>query len=269
MNNKNILITGSTDGIGKQTAIELAKKNYNIILHGKNEEKCIKIRNEVIYETGNNNVDFVISDFSDLNDVRKLAKHIIEKYDRLDVLINNAGVYMNEKKLTIDGYETTFAVNHLAPFLLTNLLLELLMKSEPARIINVSSIAHTKAEIDKDNINAEKYYDAYGAYALSKLANVFFTQALALKLDKYKITVNALHPGVITTKLLKTGFNITGNSLQYGAETSVFLADSNEVKNITGKYFVNKKNEESSLLSKDISLINYFWELSGKLVELV
>ena len=263
---KRVLITGATDGIGKQTAIELASKNYEIIIHGRNEEKCAEAKNEIIKKTGNKNIEFVCADFSSLNDVRNMAEDIIKKYDRLDVLINNAGVYMNKKVLTNDGFETTFAVNHLAPFLLTNLLLDLIKKSQPARIINVSSIAHTRASVDFENLNAEKGFDAYGAYALSKLANVLFTNKLVEILSDENITVNSLHPGVITTKLLRTGFNVTGASLETGAATSVYLADSNEVEKITGKYFVNKKIEEPAELSKDSKLVNKFWEISQKII---
>jgi len=265
---KNILITGSTDGIGKQTAFELAKYNHRIILHGRSEKKCIDTLNYIVAATGNNNIEYVTADFSIMDDVRIMAGNLISRFNRLDILINNAGLYMNEKILTPDGIETTFAVNHLAPFLLTNLLLNLITNSQPSRIINVSSVAHKRANLEIDYINAKKSYDAYEAYALSKLANILFTNGLADKLMNYKTTVNSLHPGVITTKLLRKGFNITGASLEKGAETSVYLAVSEDVKEITGRYFVDKKIEEQNETSSDSGLINYFWSLSEKLVGL-
>lgn len=264
---KTILITGATDGIGKQTALELALQNSNeIIIHGRNEEKCKETIAELIEKTGNEKIKGTAADFSSLNDVAEMSDNIKENFDKIDALINNAGVYMNEKVLTADGYETTFAVNHLAPFLLTNKLIEKKMIPQGGRIINVSSIAHTRASVDFENLNGEIKYDAYGAYAISKLANVLFTNKLSQMLLKDKITANSLHPGVITTKLLRTGFNVTGASLETGAATSVYLAASEEVAGVTGRYFVNKKIEDTSSLAADEELIDKFWELSMRFV---
>lgn len=268
MSSKNILITGATDGIGRQTAVELARKKHHVIIHGRNLDKCIDTVKYIEEKSGNSDVEYVVADFSKLQEIRDLAEYINAKYNRLDVLINNAGVYMNEKILTEDGFETTFAVNHLAPFLLTNRLFGILKNSQPARIINVSSIAHTRAKLDFENINAEKSFDSYGAYALSKLANVLFTNKLAEILEGTSITANSLHPGVITTKLLRKGFNITGASLESGAATSVYLADSDEIENVSGKYFVNKEIAEASELSNDKLLIDKFWNLSEEFVGL-
>lgn len=268
MNNKIILITGATDGIGKQTALELAKKNAKIILHGRNPALLTQTKEEISKITGNNNLDICIANLSSLNQVRTAAEEIKLKYDRIDVLINNAGVYLKSFVLTEDRYETTFAVNHLAHFLLTNLILELLQQRNSSRVINVSSVAHTRAQLDFDNLNGEKSFDAYNAYAVSKLANVVFTYKLADQLKDSKITVNALHPGVISTKLLREGFNIGGGSVSEGAETSVYLASSSNVENVSGKYFVRSKETQSSNISYDVEIQDKMWDISCEMVGL-
>jgi NAD(P)-dependent dehydrogenase (short-subunit alcohol dehydrogenase family) len=266
MNNKTILITGATDGIGKQTALELSKLGHNIILHGRSENKCKSIQKWIEENTESDNVHYLVSDFSRLNDVRRMADELKKRFVKVDVLINNAGVYMNELKYTDNEYESTFAINHLAPFLLTNLLLD--QFNDGGRIINVSSIAHTRAVLDWENLNAERGYDHYQAYAISKLANVLFTYELAKKLEDRKISVNALHPGVITTKLLKTGFNIEGASLSEGAATSVYLASSPEVEGVNSKYFVRCEAVESSPDSYSEENQKRMWELSEQLFSL-
>jgi NAD(P)-dependent dehydrogenase (short-subunit alcohol dehydrogenase family) len=265
MEGKTILITGSTDGIGKQTALELSKMGANVLLHGRNQNRGGNALEEIKKKTGNNKIEFFIADLSSQKQVRLLAEKIQEKHNRLDVLINNAGVYMKERQLTEDGLEMTFAVNHLSHFLLTYLLLDLLKKSSPSRIINISSIAHQSGSVDFDNLQGEKKFSSYGAYALSKLANILFTYKLAEKLKNTGVTVNCLHPGVINTKLLRAGFGFGGASLDVGAETPVYLAISLEVENITGRYFVKKKETKSSTITYDIKIRKKFWEISEKL----
>ncbi|GAB4130125.1 MAG: SDR family oxidoreductase [Ignavibacteriales bacterium] len=266
--NKIILITGSTDGIGKQTACELAKNEDLIIIHGRDKKKCQSTVKWIKGKVDKPKLDFVTADLSSLNEVRKMAAEVISKYDKLDVLINNAGVYKHQKELSQDGNEMTFAINHLAHFLLTNLLLPLLKKSESARIINVSSIAHTRAAMDFSNLNSENYFDGYYTYSLSKLANILFTYELAERLADTKITVNALHPGVISTKLLQSGFNISGSSLKEGAATSVYLATSPEVEGVTGKYFIKSAESPSAPISYSKEYQKKLWEASEKLVGL-
>lgn len=261
---RNILITGSTDGIGRQTVVDLALLGHSVIIHGRTDEKCLTAAENIRELSNNPNVKFVSGDFSSLSQVRQLADKIKIQFNKIDVLINNAGIYKNEKVLTEDGFETTFAVNHLAPYLLTNLLYNHI--NDGGRIINVSSLAHFRAVLDWNNLNAEKYFDHYRAYALSKLANIFFTYYLAEKLEN--ITVNALHPGVINTKLLKIGFNITGASLKEGSKTSIFLAVSDEVEGITGKYFSNSQLTSSSDLSYDKEAMNKMWNISAEMVKL-
>ena len=267
MKNKTILITGATYGIGKQSAIELAGLSEKIIIHGRDEEKCKKTVAEIISLTGNLTIDHISADFSSLTQVREMADTIISRYDILEILLNNAGVYENEKIFTIDGYETTFAVNHLAHFLLTNLLIDLLKSSSPSRIINVSSIAHKNCEFDLENLNSEKYFNSYNTYAISKAANILFTNKLANDLENANITVNTLHPGVITTKLLQKGFAMQGASLREGAETSVFLASSAKLEGVTGKYFIDCEEGNSAPFTYDAELQENFWNASFKMIE--
>ncbi|MFC2084848.1 SDR family oxidoreductase [Bacteroidota bacterium] len=262
--NKTVLITGSTDGIGKQIALELAQKGAKVLIHGRDKSKCVLIQDWINNITGVNNVNFFTSDFSSLKEVNNLALELNNKLNRLDVLINNAGVYMKKRELSTDGYELTFAVNHLAHFLLTNQLLDLLKRSNYARIINISSIAHSNAKLDWNNLNCDLHFDGYYAYALSKLLNIMYTYELAERVKEFRITVNCLHPGVINTKLLHAGFNITGASLEEGAKTSVYLADSDDVERETGKYFIGYSERFSSDISYNKEFQKKLWDISER-----
>lgn len=267
MKNKVVLITGATDGIGKQTAIDLAAMNATIILHGRSKARLRKTRDEITILTNNSQIEIINSDFNSLEQVKSMAEEIPTKFNKLDVLINNAGVYMTEKKLTEDGYEFTFAVNHLSHFLLTNLLIDLLKEQSSARIINVSSVAHTRARLDFDNLNSENSFDSYNAYAVSKLANVLYTYELARRLQGTSVTANALHPGVISTKLLWAGFRMKGATVSEGAETPVYLASSGEIDDITAKYFVRKRETASSESSYNAEYQKRMWEASEQMAE--
>lgn len=269
MKGKTVLITGSTDGIGKQTALQLAQMGANVLIHGRNHEKGKAVQKEISKLSGNNNLELFIADLSSQSQVRGLAIEIKETHERLHVLINNAGMFQKERRLTEDGIEMTFAVNYLAPFLLTNLLLDLLKESAPSRIINVASIAHESAVIDWSNLLGERYYDGYDAYALSKLCIVLFTYALAERLDGTGVTANCLHPGVIKTKLLREGFgNYPGDTPEKGARTSVYLASSPEMEGVSGRYFENLRPARSSIISYDKALWARLWKVSEKLTDL-
>lgn len=265
MKNKLILITGSTDGIGKQTALELAELGYRIIVHGRNPEITKRTKEYIASKTGNNNIDFVVADFSSLQNVIQLSDEIHAKYDQLDVLINNAGVFMNERELSPNGFEMTFAINHLAHFLLTKLLMDLLQKTKLGRVVNVASMAHA-SELDFENLQGEKFYDAYTAYSCSKLCNILFTYLLAEKTFDSPITVNCLHPGVISTKLLHAGWGSGGSRIQEGSTTSVYLATSPEMETITGKYFSNSRQAGSSGISYNRITQRKLWELSEEMI---
>lgn len=268
MEGKVILVTGATDGIGKQTALELARLGATVLVHGRSLERGRAVVERIHAVTGHNKIELFVADLSSQRQVRELAAAVWAMHGRLDVLINNAGVYMKERHLTEDGFEVTFAVNHLAPFLLTNLLLDLLRASAPARVVTVSSVAHQRARVEFDNLQGEKRYDSYGAYALSKLGNVLFSYELAARLDGTGVTSNSLHPGVISTKLLRAGFSRSGDSLEAGAATPVYLASSPVVATVTGKYFVDKRETRSAPATYDISLRARFWQVSALLTGL-
>jgi len=258
---RTVLVTGSTDGIGLRTALDLALRGAQVVLHGTTEERL----HSAIMHLRTQGADIagaVVGDFSSFTAIRYMADEIQRSFPTLSVLVNNAGVYMSEQILTEDGYEMTWQVNHLAMMLLTEQLLLVLKNNTPARIVNVSSIAHTRGRVDFKNLNGEMKYDAYGAYAQSKLANVLFTYELAGKLHGSGITVNCLHPGVIGTKLLKTGFGIDGASVEEGAATSLHLAAADEVADVTGKYFARKQQTPSSATSYDFELMRKLWEVS-------
>jgi NAD(P)-dependent dehydrogenase (short-subunit alcohol dehydrogenase family) len=261
---RTILVTGSTDGIGTETALELAGMGANVLIHGRNKEKGQKVMEEISHKSGNDQIELYIADLSSQREIRMLAREVQERHDNLHVLINNAGVYMPQRRLTQDGIEMTFAVNFLAPFLLTGLLLDLLKRSAPSRIINVSSIAHMSARVDWTNIQGERHYDGYNAYALSKLALILFTYRLAEEPSTAGVTVNCLHPGVINTKLLRTGFGPGGASVEEGAQTPVFLASAPDLENVTGKYFVDRRVSQSSPMTRDKNLQERFWKLGEK-----
>jgi NAD(P)-dependent dehydrogenase (short-subunit alcohol dehydrogenase family) len=256
MDNKIILITGATSGIGKVTAKELAKMGHRIIIHGRDKVKTQAVCAEIKAETGNE-IDFLIADLFSLKEVKRMADEFKNKYDSLDVLINNAGAVFNkQRETTEEGLEKTMTLNLFAPFLLTQLLMEVLIKSPSARIINVSSIAHKMGgKPDLSDIQSEKNYANFKVYGLSKLYLIWITQHLAELLTEKgitNVTVNALHPGIISS-----GFGNGANkglfidfvfklskglltSAKRGASTSIYLATSNKVENITGKYFNNR-----------------------------
>lgn len=262
---KTILITGSTDGIGKQTAYDLAKKGHEIIVHGKDEARGNKIVSDIISSIGNSYIHYINADLSNFTEIKALAKNVKNKFPKLDILINNAGVLETEKIILPNGFEKTFMVNHISVFVLTNLLMDLLKSTENSRIVNVSSMAQASS-IDFKNLNGEKYYDSYNAYSVSKLANILFTYKLDSLLAGDGPTVNCLHPGAIDTKLLHKGWGIGGASLESGAKTSVYLADSDDVKDVSGKYFVNSSERKSIAISYDIKVQNRLWQISENIM---
>jgi NAD(P)-dependent dehydrogenase (short-subunit alcohol dehydrogenase family) len=270
------MITGANSGIGKETALQLAKLGSTIIMVCRDKVKGEEARSDIITLSGNESVELFIADLSSLTSVRQLVTDFLASHEKLDVLVNNAGVLMSKRTLTVDGLESTFAINHLAHFLLTQLLLDTLKKSSPARIINVSGDIHKfVSTIDLDDLNGDQSYGAWNRYNQSKLANLLFTYELARRLDPKEVSVNALHPGVIRTnlvrsiKLVKIVSKTLGllfmKSASKGAETSVFLASSPDVEGITGKYFIKKKEKKSSKASYDIDLQKSLWEISEKL----
>lgn len=259
-----ILVTGSTDGIGKETALELASRGAEVILHGRNTEKIRAVQRELEEKTGSGKPDFLLADFSDMDQIRTMGDEISSRYTRLSVLINNAGTFQKTRKLTKDGIELTFAVNYLAPFLITNLLVPLLRKNAPSRIVSVASSAHYDVDrVDWGNLPAMPRYKPWDAYSLSKFADVTFTYTLSRNIDRSGISANCLHPGVTNTKILRTAFpGMAGIPSEQGAETSVYLALSPEVEGVSGRYFEEKKPVRSSELSYDRSIQERLWKVA-------
>jgi NAD(P)-dependent dehydrogenase (short-subunit alcohol dehydrogenase family) len=274
-----IIVTGATDGVGLETARELAKHNPKLVLVGRNIEKGLRVVEELKKESGNKEIEFFAADLSSQSDIRDFANNFQAKYDRLDVLVNNAGAYFPSKLVSVDGFEMTFALNHLGYFLLTNLLLATLKKSAPSRIINVSSMAHFSARFDIIKLNSEDKYSPWNAYATSKLENLYLTYELAEKLKGTGVTVNAVHPGLVNSKFGKQGggpflaiFRImqkySGKTPANGAKTSIYLALSDEVEGTTGAYFADEKRSESSKASHDKVVAKKLWQISEKLTKL-
>ena len=263
---KTILVTGSTDGIGKATAQALAEHGCEVIVHGRNDARAASAQRDLIDATGNPNIRTVSADFASLAQVRDLAAQLND-LPKLDVLINNAAIATNQRTLTEDGFESTFGINHLAPFLLTNLLLGLLQDSAPSRIVNVSSGAHTSGHIDLNDLQMSRRFDGWGAYCNSKLANALFTCELARRLDPSRVTANFLHPGVIDTKLLHVNFS-GGSPVASGAETPVHLALASEVAVVTGRYFVDRQQTAAATTANDQHLAAYLWDVSSELTGL-
>ena len=272
---KTALITGATSGIGKVTALELAKRAFQIIFTSRDKQKGQDVKQELIKESGNDKIEVLECDLSSLESVKNLAKTVISKYPKLDVLINNAGTWETQRKLSKDGIELTFAVNHLAPFLLTNLLLDLIKKSAPARIVNVSSNLHG-GKINFEDIEFKKGYDPTGnkPYTQSKLSNILFTKKLAKLLEETNVTANALHPGIIKTNLIRNapGFmklilGMFQDTPEEGAKTSIYLASSDEVENITGQYFAKSKVKDSGDYSNDPEIAEKLWHVSLEYVK--
>ncbi len=261
---KTVLITGATDGIGKETAQRLAKKGWRVLIHGRSEKRCRDVLEKIRNVTGNSSIEYICADLADFKDIYKIAEDVKKHFKTIAVLINNAGVFEPQQKFTLNGIELTFAVNHLAYFLLTGLLLDVLKQNTPARIINVSSMAHA-SRIDFDDLRGQKSYSGYKTYAQSKLANILFTFHLAEKLADWGITVNCLHPGVTSTKLLHAGWGMGGNSVKQGAKTSVYLASSPELEQTTGKYFIDSQITHPAGIANDRKVQERLWKISEAL----
>jgi len=265
MKDKVVIITGASSGIGKALAFEFSGKGAKCVLGARSHEKLAEIAEEIKLKGGE--VAFAQTDVSVESDCKNLVLTAVEQFGKIDVLINNAGVFEMNRIILPNGLEKTFMINYLAPFALTLFLLETLKASDEARIVNVSSMAQA-GTIDFDNLNGEKYYDGYNAYAVSKLENVLFTYKLARLLKDSHVTSNCLHPGVISTKLLHAGWGIGGASTEEGAQTSVYAATSPEMKGKSGLYLVNSRESKSAALSYDRKVQDKLWEVSLQLTNL-
>ena len=275
---KTILITGATSGIGYEASIVLAREGHRVVMVGRDQAKTERCVAEVKQKSGAANVEYLLGDFASLASVRALAAAFLAKYERLDVLVNNAGTVYDARTVTVDGFEATWAVNHLAPFLLTKLLLDRVVQSAPARIVMVSSVGHYRGSMELGDLGYEKGgYSIMGAYARSKLANVLMTRGLAKRLEDKGVTVNALHPGAVATNIwsrapgwtqpllavVKSLFMI---SPQKGAQTITYLATSPEVEGKTGLYFEKNKAKTPAKLARDEALVEQVWAISEQQV---
>ena len=270
---KTCLVTGATAGIGEVTATELARLGARMVGVGRNPQKCADVAQRIRQATGNARVEFLVADLSSQAQIRQLADEFKRKYDRLDVLVNNAGAFINARHESVDGIEMTMALNHLNYFLLTHLLLDTLQASAPARIVNVSSDAHRSASIDFDDIEGRRRYSGWRMYGQSKLANVLFTRELARRLTDTRVTANALHPGFVATNfghnnggLLRVGMRlfqrIAALRPDQGAQTSLFLATSPDVEGVTGQYFSDKRAVQPSAAAQGDGVAARLWEWS-------
>lgn len=277
MKGKVILVTGATAGIGKVTALELARKGATVVLVGRDPAKAEATVAEIRQATGNDAVEALLCDVSSQAAVRKLAAEYRAKHDRLDLLVNNAGAILAERKTTVDGLEATFATNHLGYFLLTELLLDIVRASAPARIVSVASEAHRATTLDFDDLGYERRaYSSMNAYGASKLANILWSAELARRLEGSGVTANSLHPGVIASNFgqsgpgwMRVGVKLLSPFLaspEKGARTTLHLATSPEVEGITGKYWKDSKPATPSAAGQDMAAAKRLWEVSEALV---
>jgi retinol dehydrogenase-12 len=277
MQGKICLATGATSGIGKDTALGLARLGAQVVIVGRDAERTRSVAASIGRDAGTDPLAFLLADLSSQAEVRKLAREFKDRYARLDVLVNNAGGIFTRRELTVDGIERTWALNHLSYVLLTQELLDLLRASAPARIINVASAMHAHATIDFRNLQGENGYRGMRAYSQSKLANVCFTYALARRLEGARVTANTLHPGAVASgfghntpglfKLLVTLARPFLFTAAQGAATSIYLASSPDVEGISGKYFVKCKPAPSSGISHDEALQERLWASSLRQIE--
>ena len=270
MQQKNIIITGATDGIGLAAAKEVSKKGYHIGLVGRNPEKGKKAIETIISYSGNENLDFFECDLSLVKNVKSLSEQIKQKYNKVDVLLNNAGGANKKKIITSEGLEKTFATNQMNYFVLSTELLDIISESNDGRIVNVASNAHIGAEVDYGNINSEKSFSAWTSYCVSKLMNIMFTYQLSLMQDK--VSINVLHPGFVDTNIagnegnfikyiVKCGAKMFARTVDNGADSSIYLSTSDEVKGVSGKYFFKCREIKSSRASYSQEDWKKVWEL--------
>jgi len=275
MDGKVCLITGATGGIGLETAKALGRLGATVVLVGRDPARTQAAVDAVNQAVAGARVDTILADLSSLQAVRALADTFLSRYSRLDVLLNNAGLIIDQRQVTVDGLEATLATNHLAPFLLTHLLLDTLKASGPARVINVSSDVHRIGKLDFTDLQSERRYDGFRVYATSKLANLLFTHALAKRLEGTPVTTNAVHPGVVRSGF---GHNTQGYfrwivklggpfflSAAGGARTSIYLASSPEVDGVSGKYFIRCRKRKPSAAARDDALAEQLWRESARL----
>jgi NAD(P)-dependent dehydrogenase (short-subunit alcohol dehydrogenase family) len=276
---KTIVVTGATSGIGRATALGLAKLGSRLILVGRDAGRAEETVAEIRKATGRNDVEVVRGDFAQLAEVRRVADELLASTEAIHVLVNNAGVTMMKRTTTPDGFETTFAVNHLAYFLMTGLLLPRLRAAAPAaRIVNVASDAHRWGALDLDDLQNERRFKAMKVYGQSKTANLLFTRELARRLAGSGVTVNALHPGAVATRLgrgngplldlVQRAIGLFMKSPEQGAATSIYLASAAALEGVSGRYFANQKEKQPAAHATDDATAKRLWQISEGLTGL-
>lgn len=275
---KVVLITGATSGIGKATATALAAYGASVVVHGRDEDKAKETVEQIREETKNPAVYYILADFERLDEVKSLANEFRRQFHRLDVLVNNVGAVFGKRQESVDGIELTLQVDYLSHFLVTVLLLDMLKASAPSRIVNVSSGVHERGHIDLEDLQMTRKYSGQKAYASSKLAQVLFTYELARRLEGSGVTCNASNPGLakthlgydagLLTSLSKRFVDLFGKSAEKAAETTIYLATSPELERVTGKYFEDKQEVESSEMSYNTSAAKRLWEISLRMTKM-
>jgi NAD(P)-dependent dehydrogenase (short-subunit alcohol dehydrogenase family) len=277
MTSKTCLITGGNSGIGKATGLGLSRMGANVVIVSRSKEKGEAALTDIVAKSGNRNVGLMLADMSSQNSIRRLASDFKARHKKLHLLVNNAGVYLTRRTTTVDGLESTFATNHLGPFLLTNLLLDLLKASAPSRIVNVTSDAHNGAKVNFEDLQGEKKFSGWQAYGQSKLAMILFTHQLATRLDGTGVTVNSAHPGVVRTNfannngLVTFGFRLLRPffiSPKTAAKRILYVATSPDLEGVNGKYFTKMHAAKSSQESYDDDSAKRLWQMSEQLARL-
>jgi len=275
MDGKVCLVTGATNGIGLEAAKALASQGATVVVAGRDKGRLETALIQVRHAVPDAKVESLQADFASLKDVHALAEAFKARHSRLDVLLNNAGLVLHERQVTKDGFEATLGINHLAPFLLTHLLLDVLQASGPARVVNVSSEAHRYGKFDFKDLQSERSYAMMRVYGTSKLANILFTQALARRLKGSRVTTNSLHPGVVRTnfghntegwmRLAVQALGLFFLTAEQGARTSVYLSSSPEVEGVSGQYFIKCRSKQPSRDARDEQLAERLWQVSAEL----
>lgn len=276
MKGKRVVVTGASRGIGRETALALGRMGADLSLVVRDAGRGDAVADEVRATGGGGDVDVFVANLSSMADIRRMAGEFLAKHDTVDVLVNNAGALLMDRQITKDGYEATFATNHLGYFLLTELLLDAVKKAPAGRIVNVASEAHHRGTIDFDDLMGEKSYAGWRAYGASKLANILFTSELARRLEGTGVTASSLHPGVIASGFALNNKGVVGTlwklmspflmSSENGAKTTLFLATNPSVAKVSGKYFSKCKVKTPSREARDATVAKRLWEVSEQLV---